>query len=165
MWNLLVIAVLASMAGVYANFTDHALGGIERSDARETAESMGLYREAVIQYFTANDVKNFSVDMDALKTSNLVPTWSTLSSRSDESIWANYRAADGTIYIYATELPPMNIYSDLADLSRNSYLVGMYKKSGKVLFSPVFGDTGISLAALASKHVPDKAPVWIGYRR
>lgn len=165
MWNLLVITVLASMAGVYGNFGSQVLYGIERNDAREIAESMGLYREAVIQYYTANDLKNHSVELNMLKIAKLVPAWSTLYTRSDASIWRNYRAADGTIYVYATELPSMSIQSELARLSKNSYFAGVYRKNGKTLYSPVFGDTGISLAVLANKSVPDNAPVWIGYPR
>lgn len=165
MWNLLVITVLASMAGVYANFSEQALYSIARNDAREIAETMGLYREAVIQYYTANDIKGHSVDLKVLKTASLVPAWSTLYTRSEESIWGNYRAADGTIYVYAKALPTMNIQSELARLSRNSYMAGTYRNKGKILFSPVFGDTGISLAVLADRNVPDNAPVWIGYRR
>jgi hypothetical protein len=165
MWNLFVITVLAALAGVYANYGERTLSIIEMNKARDAAESMALYREAVIQYYTANDIKNHSVSLNALKTANMVPTWSKLYTHSAESIWGNYRAADGTIYVYATSLPTMNIQSEITELSRNSYLVGQYKNTGNILYSPVFGDTGISLAVLASMSVPDNAPVWIGYRR
>lgn len=165
MWNLFIITVVASLAGVYVNSGERIILAAERNEARETAESMALYREAVIQYYTANNLTKHSVSLDALKTANLVPTWSTLYTRSAESIWDNYRAADGTIYIYASRLPRTNIQAELVELSRNSYLAGVYKQNGKRLYSPVFGNTGISLAALASERLPDNAPVWIGYRR
>jgi hypothetical protein len=165
MWNLVVITVLAAMASVYASLGERTAAVIEPAMSRDTAENMALYREAVIQYYTANDVKNYSVDLETMKAANVVPTWSTLYTNSATAIWANFRAADGTIYVYAASLPSMNIQADLARVSRNSYLVGMYKRQGQTLYSPVYGDTGISLAALASKHIPDNAPVWIGYRR
>ena len=165
MWNLFVITVLGVLTGIYANFGERTVSMAQSNQARETAESMALYREAVIQYYTANDIKKHSVSLTVLKADHLVPTWSTLYTRSDESIWDNYRAADGTIYVYATTLPAKNIQAELVALSRNSYLAGVYKRSGQFLYSPVFGDTGISLAALASRSVPDNAPVWIGYRR
>lgn len=165
MWNLFVISVLAAMTGIYANFSEQSFDMVERNVSRETAESMALYREAVIQYYTANDLKNHSVSLDVLKTADMVPTWSTLYTRSAESIWGCYRAADGTIYVYATSLPRTNIQAELVALSHNSILAGVYRRSGQFLYSPVFGDTGISLAALASRSVPNNAPVWIGYRR
>jgi hypothetical protein len=165
MWNLFIITVLASLTGMYVNSGERVISVVERNEAKEMAESMALYREAVVQYYTANDITKHSVGLEVLKTANLVPAWSTLYTRSAESIWANYRAADGTIYVYAERPPTINIQAELARLSRNSYLVGVYQKKGKILYSPVFGDTGISLAALASKAVQDNAPVWIGYRR
>lgn len=165
MWSLVVVTVLAAVTSVYANFSERAAPMVESSKAREMAESMAVYREAVIQYYTANDLKNYSVSLSALKTAKVIPTWSTLSTLNTDPIWSNYRDAGGTIYIYAIKLPTSNIQVELAQLSRKSYLVGTYNKSSNLLYSPVFGDTGISLAALASKSVPDKAPVWIGYRR
>lgn len=166
MWNLFIITVVASLAGVYVNSGDRTISMAARNEAREAAESMALYREAVIRYYTANaGLTKHSVSLEALKTANMVPAWSTLYTRSAESIWDNYRAADGTIYVYASSLPRTNIQAELVALSRNSYLAGVYKQSGKRLYSPVFGDTGISLAALASERLPDNTPVWIGYRR
>lgn len=165
MWNLLVISVLASMAGIYGNLNEQVLYDVQRNDAREIAENMGLYREAVIKYYTAHDTKNYSVSINVLKSENMLPQWSTLYTRSEESTWGNYRAADGTIYVYATELPPANILAELARFSQNSYLIGAYRKTDRTLHSPVFGKTGISLAVLANKSLPDNAPVWIGYRR
>lgn len=165
MWNLLVISVLAAMTGVYTGFGQRAFDAADRNVSRETAESMALYREAVILYYTANDMKNHSVDIDVLKSTSLLPTWSTLYTRSAEAIWGNYRAADGTIYVYAITLPAKNMQAELVALSRNSILAGVYRRNGQFLYSPVFGDTGISLAALAGKEIPDNAPVWIGYRR
>jgi hypothetical protein len=165
MWNLLMISVLTALVGVYANSGERTVAMIETNKARETAEGMALYREAVILYYTAHDVKNYSVSLEVLKTENLVPAWSTLSTGGAGSIWRNYRAADGMIYVYAGSLPPTNIQMEMAELSRYSYLVGVYRQSDMSLYSPVFGDIGISLAVLASKSVPDKAPVWIGHRR
>ena len=165
MWNLFVITVLAAVAGVYTNSGERTISMMAHSKAKDTAESMALYREAVIQYFTANDITNQSVTMAMLKAANVVPTWSALYTMTGDSSWGNYRAADGTIYVYAVRLPRMSIQSELAHLSRNSYLVGTYKQSGNTLYSPVYGDTGISLAALTGRAVPDNAPVWIGYRR
>jgi len=165
MWNLFVITVLAAIGSVYTNFGGHAASTMALNKARDMAENMAVYREAVVQYYTINDIKDKSVTLAAMKAAKVVPTWSTLYTTSTDPIWSNYRAADGTIYVYALKLPNMDIQTELAYLSRNSYLVGTYKKSGNTLYSPVFGNTGISLAALSSKAVPDNAPVWIGYRR
>lgn len=162
MWNLVVISMLAVLAAVYASLGERAHWQVERAAAEDVAQSMALYRDAVIRYYAANDLRNHSVSLDELKASGLIPQWSALFSRSEESIWGNFRAADGMVYVFATRLPATDIQAELARLSRNSYLAGAYRQLDQRLVSPHYGDTGISLPELADRAVPDKAPVWIG---
>jgi hypothetical protein len=165
MWTLLVLTVVAALTTFYAALNERTFSEADNRNSMELAESMALYREAVILYYTANNLTNTSVSLATLITANMVPTWSTLYTSSTAPIWANYRDAGGIIYVYATSLPPVDILSEIAQLSQNSYLAGAYRQTGTLLYSPVYGDTGISLAALASKSVPDNAPVWVGMRR
>ncbi|HEY8608103.1 MAG TPA: type IV pilus biogenesis protein PilM [Noviherbaspirillum sp.] len=164
MWSLLIVSVMAALAAFYMRGVEQPLEGLADRKAADLAESMAVYREAVIRYYTLNDLTNASVSLDDLKAANLLPAWSALKTQPGV-IWRNYRDAAGTIYVYANTLPPVNIQSELAALSKNSHLVGAYKQAGGKLHSPVYGETTISLAALSTRGVPDNAPVWIGARQ
>lgn len=162
MWMFVVSIVIAAVFAFHAGRVEQNYFAADDRRAMELAESMALYREAVIRYFTLNDLTDASVSLDALRTAGLLPSWSSLYTHGSSVPWTNYRGADGTIYVYATAAPAVNIQAELAELSRNSLYAGAYRAGAGVLVSPVFGSTGISLAALATRSVPDNAPVWIG---
>lgn len=161
MWNVVVLAVLISVAGVYAVRNYQALDHAQVGLAAGMAAEMGIYRSAVVRYFSEHDVFDASVDTATLKSAGYLPPWSRMYQQSTPLIWRNYRDPAGVIYVYAASLPAQNLAAELARLAGNSLLFGVYRASAANLQSPVAGDTGISLAALAGKAIPDGAPVWI----
>jgi len=161
MWNMLVLTAMISLVGVYTIRNFETFAATDAGVAMSIADSMALYREAVADYFTQNDVLDTSVSFSALKSSHMLPAWSVLYQQSAAPIWNNYRDATGVIYIYASSLPPVNIAAAIAMKSQNSVLNGVYQSGVATLQSPVFGDTRIPVTALNGKSVPDGAPVWI----
>lgn len=161
MWNFLVLAVLMAVTGFYAMLGQQAEQTVQQSQAESLAGSMAIYREAVRSYFISNPTQFQSVDIATLKSSTALPSWSTMYTEPSTSIWANYRAADGTIYIYAASLPPVNIVAEIAALSQNSVMTGVFRTGDTTLFSPVFGNTNIPLPAPSNVTIPNGSPVWI----
>ncbi|WP_034300968.1 type IV pilus biogenesis protein PilM [Herbaspirillum sp. RV1423] len=161
MWNIAILVVLVSVAGIYSTKNLQTLAATESRVAGSVASEMAIYRDAVVNYFTVYNLYNTSVSFGALKSSGMLPSWSLMFQKSEAPIWNNYRDAAGVIYIYATALPDDNILGELASLSHNSILAGAYRSSLSNLQSPVFGDTNIPVTALSGKSVPDGAPVWI----
>lgn len=162
MWNIAVMLVLFSVAGFYAT---HNREQQDQSQAHVTlavAGEMAVYRGAVIDYFSRNDLRGTSVTLAALRAAKSLPGWSTIGQGAGAQAWGNYRDGAGLIYVYAATLPAADISADIARLSRNSVLAGVYRRAQPNLQSPVFGDTNIPLTALAGFAVPDGAPVWIG---
>ncbi|HVK95709.1 MAG TPA: type IV pilus biogenesis protein PilM [Noviherbaspirillum sp.] len=158
MWSMVVVAMMAGLVGYYIMPAQRSIVVMEDMKARELADNMGIYRAAVVDYFSANPhLLNTSVPIGTLT----LPDWSTGSAMS---LWANYRGGDGTIYIYPTDLPPVNIVFDVLQLSRGSYSVGVYRAADNSLYSPVDG-TRVTYAALGSVSVPDGAPVWLAARK
>lgn len=166
MWNIVVLTVMAGLAGYYSTMAGrNEIATRTVVQSSNLVESMALYRNAVIDYFTAHPAQYSSVDINTLISTNSLPSWSTLYARPETSIWANYRDPNGTIYIYATSVPPVNIVSDIARLSNNSVLAGEYMAGQTTLYSPVFGNTNVTLPVQAATLFPDGSPVWIGMRR
>jgi hypothetical protein len=161
MWSAIVVAVMAALTGFYMLPAERSRMAVENLQAREQAESMGMYRQAVVAYFSANDLTNTSVGIDTLKEAGMVPAWSTLHSRP--SSWSNYRDGAGVIYIFPSALPSSNIVSEVLKLSRHSMTVGVYRASDHSLYSPVDG-TRVALAPLGATAIPDAAPVWLAAR-
>jgi len=161
MWGLIVALVMIAAGGFYCSTSSQQLAVVQSNLCRETASEMALYRQAVIDYFSANDLRGTSVSIEALKSARALPSWSLLYQQSDRLIWSNYRDQDGIIYVYGTSLPSINILADLAQLSGNSVLVGVYRTGKSTLQSGVFGDTGIPVTALAGRAIPDGSPLWI----
>lgn len=161
MWNAVVLAVLIAVAGVYATKNlqgqDLSRGNLTDSVAAE----MGIYRNAVVNYFSSNDVYGVSVSTATLKSGGFLPAWSKLFQQTTPLAWGNYRSASGTIYIFALSLPTQNIASEVMQLSQNSILVGIYRSSASTLQSPVYGDTGIPVSDISGMSIPDGSPVWI----
>lgn len=161
MWNIAVLVVLMAAAGIYGTRNLETLNVTQGHVAGAVAADMALYRDAVVRYFSATNQLNASVSFAALKTTGMLPSWTTLYQNSSAPIWNNYRDASGIIYVYAASLPADNILTELARLSHNSMLVGTYRTGAATLQSPVFGDTLIPVTALAGRSLPDGAPVWI----
>ena len=161
MWGVLVAAIMLMLTSHYMVADQKWLQTLEDMNARIVAEDMALYREAVIGYFTAHDLRNTNVDMSTL--SSTFPSWSPLKNGISMASWSNYRDANGMIYIYASSLPKVNITSEIVQLSRNSVLAGAFHTGDASLYSPVFGDTGIPLTSLAVAGVivPDGSPLWL----
>lgn len=163
MWGMLVVFVMTALVGFYRVPTEHNLNRVEEVKARELAESMGLYRKAVSDYYTKYDKLSYVVRLAELKSEGLVPQWSELYTNSSTSIWSNYRDNDGTIYVFAASTPPVNIVTDLMQLSRNSLTVNVYRRTGSYLYSPIDGRY-IPHPSLSGLSIPDGAPVWLAAR-
>ncbi|WP_028101382.1 hypothetical protein [Pseudoduganella violaceinigra] len=160
MWNVVILTLVMSLAGAYAALAErNAASGQQLLDGA-SAESMANYRSAVVAYFRANDLRATSVSLPTLRSSGALRDWPLLEG-PQATPWGNYRDAGGTIYVYATQLPRHDLTRQIVQLARNSVLAGSYRRGAPNLQSPVYGDTGIPLAALASLALPDGVPVWL----
>lgn len=161
MWPLAVLTVLLTLSGYYALDGQQRQTAAGQGRAEVLADSMAVYRQAVRQYFASYPGPQHSVSLAALRASHALPAWSPLYTGAGPALWANYRAADGTIYIYAAATPAQNIAAELVRLSRNSVLAGVFRAGDATLYSPVFGNTGIPLPTPAEAAIPNGSPVWI----
>ena len=159
MWNVVILAMVMSMAGAYAALAERNAAAGQQQLAEASAEGMANYRSAVVAYFQAHDLRATSVDLASLKASGVLRDWPLLEAPATP--WGNYRDAGGTIYIYARQLPRREVTREVVRLARNSLLAGSYRRGMANLQSPVYGDTGIPLSALASLALPDGVPVWL----
>lgn len=160
MWNIVVLVVMMAVAGIYASAGMRSVDRAQDQLAAAMAAEMGIYRQAVIGYFSDHDLLGTGVSSDALKTGGYLPGWSRMAQQAAPLAWNNYRDANGVIYVYATSPPARNFDGELARLARNSLLAGTYGSAG-TLRSVTAGDTGIALGALAGSAIQVGAPVWI----
>jgi hypothetical protein len=166
MWNMAVIVVLAGLGAFYAALAEGRLAVLDQARSVAGANSMALYRDAVIAYFSAHPgLTDASVDIATLKADGMLPAWSPLYAQPASSPWANYRAGDGAITVYATSVPAGDVVSEIVALSRNSVLAGIYRSGDATLFSPIYGNTGIPLPPAAKAPIPDGSPVWMAARK
>jgi hypothetical protein len=163
MWATMVVFVMAALTGFYMLPAERGRIAVEQRQARELAESMALYRQAVVSYYSANDVTGASIGIDTLKAAGVVPSWSALYTRSAQAIWGNYRDSAGVIYIYPATPAPRNIVGEVLALSGNSLNVGIYRASDRSLYAPADG-TRVALAPQAAAAIPDGALVWLAAR-
>jgi hypothetical protein len=165
MWNIFIITVMLATAGVYSSSAEQSYEIAKQATGRATAENMALYRAAVVQYFNAHDIKNHSAPPGQLK--NMLPTWFTLYAGTTSTTWANYRDANGVIYIFpaASESasPSTSIVNEVLEVSQNSSLVGVFRASDATLYYPMDGKS-IGASSLLNQGVPDGAPVWVAMR-
>ena len=161
MWNAAVMAVLIAVAGIYATRSAQTVDVARQSQAASVAAEMAMYRNAVVDYFTANDFNSTTVSTTALKNGGYLKPWTRMSQQGTPLLWSNWRDANGIIYIYATSLPAQNLTGELARLAYNSVFFGLYDSSLPTLQSPVSGDTHIPISAISGKSIPNGAPVWI----
>ena len=160
MWAILILVVAAMLGSLYEFPAERRQQVVDRQQATEVAETMGVYRQAVVAYFKANDVTDTSVSLADLQLAGVLPAWSGLSTGAAAATWTNYRDSSGRIYIFpaASGSPP--IITELLALSRNSLNVGIYRAADHTLLSPVDG-ARIALPALGGAVIPDGAPVWL----
>ncbi len=161
MWNIAILVIMMAIAGGYLTRSMQTSDQLHGRVAMSVASEMGIYRDAVISYFSDNNLINSSVSFAVLKSSGALPAWTRMAQSASAPIWNNYRDANGIIYVYAATLPTQNIAGELAAFSHDSIMVGLYRSAATTLQSPIYGDTNIPLTALSGKSVPDGAPVWI----
>jgi hypothetical protein len=167
MWNLVVLTVLVSLTGYYATANKNGLSDPTAVASMPYAESMAIYREAVIQYFTVpahSGETNTSITLSALTP--FLPTWSTMNQAPWSTMWKNYRDASGVIYIYAAQFPggvPGGVVADIVELSQHSIFAGMYRQGATTVYSPINGNTPFAIPAAA--NIPVGSPVWVAMRR
>jgi hypothetical protein len=158
MWSIVVLAITAALTGFYLLPVERGILATEDLKARELAGNMAVYRDAVATYFTDNNLTDTSVSIATLNSTGALRPYYTQSA---SSIWANYRDAAGTIYIYPATLPSTNFASEIQRLSQNALSFGIYRSSDNSLYSPVDGVWVTQDASLAGKSIPDGAPVWL----
>jgi hypothetical protein len=159
MWAVLIMVVVVALGGWYAWPAEHGREIVVEQQANDDAETMGIYRQAVMDWFKANNVTDTSVSLADLKAAGVLPAWSRLSTGS-ATTWTNYRDSAGQIYIFPAAAGTRPIVAELLALSRNSLNVGVYRAADHTLFSPVDG-TRIALPPLGDAVIPDGAPVWL----
>lgn len=159
MWSIALSTVVVSLIGAFAHFTQPVALAEQRGNVAATVESMAVYRAAVVRYFSAHDAqRDTSVDLATLRNEGALRNWSTLPAAR----WNNYRAADGTIYIYGAGEPSADVASALARQARNSLMAGTYDRASGTMYSLAENGTHIPLAPLlAHRKLADGAPVWL----
>ena len=165
MWHTVMIACMVAMTGVYS-MMDETMPTVSARQAKADgmAQSMAVYRQAVLSYFEDKPELKKNVDTVAINDlidGGMLPEWSTLNANPEATIWTNFRDNKGTIYIYAIARPPVDIVTDVLTLAYNSELVGLFRDGDRTLHSPVHGDTGIKLPPPGRARIPDGSPVWI----
>jgi len=161
MWNVAVLVILIAVAGVYTTRNVQTLDAVQGSLDASNAAEMGIYRQAVIDYFSAHDLRATSVAAATLRSSGYLPAWTRMYQQGGALAWSNYRDANGVIYVYALGVPDRSLAGELVRLARHSVLLGGYDGNSATLQSPVHGNTGIPISALSGRSIPDGAPVWI----
>jgi hypothetical protein len=164
MWSVLMVAVLTALTAFYTNVDTQAMATLEQTRSAELADSMALYRNAAIDYFSRHPDQTGSVAIGTLIGAGSLPAWSALAAHPENSIWAAYRDANGLIYVYSTSVS-RNIASEVIRLASNSLMAGIYRKGDTTLYSPAFGDTRIKLPAAGTITIPDGSPVWVAGTR
>jgi hypothetical protein len=158
MWAMFILTALLALGGYAALASERQMQVSQQSSTRVMAENMGLYRQAVVNYFALYPLDFSTVSVTVLTQLQLLPGWLALSLDAD---WTNARAADGTIYIFSARSKPPPIVSDVLQLSHQSILVGVYRSGDTALYSPVFGNTGIALAATITSRIPKGSVLWL----
>lgn len=144
MWMLWLLFALGALAGHVA--LSGQTGQVRAAPARagDLAQSMAVYRTAVMAYVAAHaGFRGAVADGDLL-----LPPWYVRLP------WWRNHVADGMVTVYAVP-SPTGFVAELQRLAGGSMLAG--EARGGRLHAPAFGDTGIVLPA----EVPDLAPVWL----
>lgn len=163
MWAVLIVLCVTVLGGWYGWPAEQRHEAVVRQQASEVAETVGVYRQAVVAWFQAHDVTDTSVSLADLKQAGVLPAWSGLANSPAAATWTNYRDSAGRIYIFPAAAGAPPVIAELLALSRNSLNVGIYRASDHTLWSPVDG-TRIALPPLGGAVIPDAAPVWLASR-
>ena len=107
MWNLVILTVMTSFAGFYSLQHEKYLPDEKVVIARNLAESMANYKEAVVSYSSAHE--DVSGQIANSEISNHYPTG---YSNDKAKTWTNYIDEDGTIYVYPAEQLPTKITNE-----------------------------------------------------
>jgi len=160
MWAVLIVVCVTVLGGWYGWPAEQRREAVVRQQGGEVAETVGMYRQAVVAYFKTHGATDTSVSLADLKQAGVLPAWSTLPTGPMAATWTNYRDSAGRIYIFPAAAGAPPIVAELLALSRNSLNVGIYRASDHTLWSPVDG-TRIALPPLGGAVIPDAAPVWL----
>jgi hypothetical protein len=142
-------ALVVAMVSVFAFFLGDA-GQAEAARSRTLAESMAVYRTAVLEMVRAQPSFEGPVSDSALS----LPAW-----------WQRRPGIEATVQgrmvaVYITGIEQGNVLEEMLHLAGGSILVGLASHDSGTLKSPLIGDTGISVPS----SVPDGAPVWLATR-
>jgi type II secretory pathway pseudopilin PulG len=161
MWAVLIVVCAAVLGGWYGWPAEQRRETAVGQQASGYADTMAIYRQAVVAWFKANNVTDTSARLADLKQAGVLPAWFGLGTSPAAATWTNYRDSTGQIYIFpAVGAPP--IVAELLALSRNSLNVGIYRAADHSLSSPVDG-MRIALPPLGGAVIPDGAPVWLAH--
>jgi hypothetical protein len=185
MWNVVILSAMVAVAGYYTLSDQRILPNPEYVVARNLAASMGIYRQAVINYSSAPANRAVTGPVDP---SGFFPTGYTAEV---PSLWSNYIDPNGTIYVFRNpnKALPVNITAEIVSLSQNSVLAGEAGATDNKLHAPadvatpvgwvndVNNTQDIPLAtdyhgappipltpSSATPIVPPGSPVWLAYR-
>jgi len=169
---------MISLTGYYSLVDEKVVPIAQDVNARNLATSMGVYRQAVINY--ASD-KTHSTEINmSVNPSEKFPTGYTTSSAA---LWTNYVDGNGIIYIFPAAPLPVNITSEIVALSQNSILAGESNSTGDALIAPAdphpprrwinndqdiplakdyLGSTPIPLPPAAA--IPANSAIWLALR-
>lgn len=151
MWALAVIAAMAAALIPLASRQTDDERTIGAANGRAIAESMAVYRAAVVEWARSHPDFEGPVDAAAVAT----PAW----WRGHPSVRA---VVSGRIVgVYLTGPAAQDILTEMVRVARGSIWVGFANRATGTLHSPAIGDTGIEVP----DAVPDKAPVWLALRR
>ncbi|MFC5474047.1 type IV pilus biogenesis protein PilM [Paraherbaspirillum soli] len=157
MWMTWIMVAMMAIAGCFVLSEEVRSPVTVAHKNADLAESMSIYRNAVIAFVAANPTfAGGEVPVDKLP----LPSWYTRYPLPLQ-LWRNHVEA-GVITIYAAQPQPVNITADLLRLSHNSVLVGVADMRAKMFRSPLFPDVQSPLPA--GIPIPDGSPVWLARR-
>lgn len=147
MWVLTVVVIVTAITGHFAtSYLNATEAVVAEKKASVLAVNMAVYRQAVLKYLRTNPAFNGTVPDGSL-------TFPTGYTRNPA--WTNIVSA-GNVAVYPGTTLPVDILSDLVRISEGSYFAG--RSTGGMIFSPVRGNTGITLPS----GTPNNVAVWAG---
>lgn len=145
MVNLLIMAVMLSLAALYSGGQSTLSGAAAHSRGGAQAAAMANYRALALDYYSAHPEQT---------TFTPPATASPLAAAGD---WGNYHPAGSlTVAVYAKTAPAPDLLQAVLAQSQNSWLVGTAEGG---YFKPALSAVAseLPLPAIAAGH-----PVWIG---
>jgi hypothetical protein len=151
MWVFaLLAAALAALAGPMLASRPAEERAVSAAGARAIAESMAVYRTAVVTWAQSQP----AFEGEVADTAVAPPAW----MRRNPSIRA---AVQGRfVAVYLTDRAPPGLLDEMLRLSGGSVWVGIAHRASGTLHAPGLGDTGLQVP----QWVPDQAPAWLALR-